>query len=88
MKRRTRAEWEELIREQELSGLSQPQFCKERGLSQGTFQWRKKKHKREGSEDGAFVELAGADEPAMKSPSCNATVELELPGGAVLRLSW
>ena len=49
MKRRTRAEWEELIREQELSGLSQPQFCKERGLSQGTFQWRKKKHKHEGS---------------------------------------
>ena len=88
MKRRTRGEWEELIREQELSGLSQQQFCKERGVSQGTFQWRKKKHKRERSEEGAFIELPCADEQAMKSSICSATVELELPCGAVFRLSW
>jgi hypothetical protein len=90
MRRRTSEEWKVLFEEQESSGLSQAEFCKVRGISHGTFHWRKKKQKADLRRGGDFIELPTTAVSAAGIGSINSKgkVELELPGGAVLRLSW
>lgn len=79
MGRRSEFEWESLIREQLTSGKSQKDFCRERGLSKASFQWRKMKLKRK-PEPFVAVEVSG-EEQSWKA-------ELELPGGVRFRMSW
>jgi hypothetical protein len=40
--------WQEVLRAQEASGLSQAAFCRERGISAGTLAWWKRQLRRPG----------------------------------------
>lgn len=80
MKRRSRAEWERLIMEQEASGENQERFCLERGIALSSLQVWKRKLREE-----PFVEIGMAPR-VDKAERAEAVVEL--PSGAVLRFSW
>jgi transposase-like protein len=103
MKRRRalRAEKDRLIRQWEGSGLSQSEFCRQRGLSAGSLtRWRNQADRRATAAalDGGdpltevrFVEAqcdSGEPEPGPTSGDrCPALLaELTLPGGILLRL--
>lgn len=92
-KQRSRIEWQELIEEQAVSGLSQKAFCSQRGISVATFGYWKRKLRHESSSlpmgSGAeTVSLADWIElPTHESASGGGwQVELELGNGLCLRL--
>jgi len=75
-------QWRERIAEQQRSGASIKQFCKERGLAEHSFYaWRRRLR---GPEPVRFavVEHSPGRESAM-----NACVELLLPSGERLRIA-
>ena len=78
---RTRAEWEVLVSKYECSDLSRKHFCDQESISVSSLDyWRHRLNREPRSEAVPFVEL-----PKMvSSPAWD--VELELGGGAVLRL--
>ena len=77
--RRSPEEWKEIIDRQRGSGLSRLRFCRREGIARTTFEkWTKKLRR---NPDGGFVELT-----AKPSSLETWSVELELPGGTVLRL--
>ena len=80
----SRSKWEKLIASQAKSGLTQKRFCEERGINTGTFVYWKSRLKRE-----SFIELPVVTDnsPPETKKHC-AKVELELPGGAILRINW
>lgn len=80
MQRRSEEEWEGLISEQLSSGKSQAEFCRERGVSLASFQWRKMKLKRKAE---PFVEISVPEESGERWKA-----ELELPGGVIFRMNW
>jgi len=85
-RRRSEAEWRQIISRRDASGLSVREFCKREGLSLSSFQrWRARCRAALAS---PFVELVPpatpSEETQQSAPEWN--VELELPGGLRLRL--
>lgn len=83
-KARTKADqWCARITEQERSGLSVKQFCKERGLTAWSFyDWRKRLR-----ESAAPVRFALVERRSMKpKPATSADVEIVFAGGEQLRI--
>ena len=81
-KRRTEAEWTEILRRFESSGLASRGFCRREGLALSSFQrWRR----RLGSVgDTEFVELV----PTTSSPGVQLaswSLDVSLPNGVCLR---
>ena len=78
---RTRAEWEALVAKYERSGLSRKRFCDQESISLSSLDyWRHRLNREPRNEAVPFIELPTiATAPAWD-------VELELGGGAVLRL--
>jgi hypothetical protein len=85
--RRTRSEWQAIMREFEKSGLTVTAFCEREEISTSVFSGWKRKFS--GSEvlSPGFVELkaSGSRSPPVEARSANGEFELTLPGGAVLR---
>jgi len=78
----TKAEqWRERITEQERSGMSVRQFCKQQGLAEHCFYGWRKRLRTEGPLRFALLEPSGA---ALAKGS---TVELVLPTGERLRIA-
>lgn len=75
--RRSKLQWRGLLSKQSTSGLSVAEFCHREQLSTASFyQWRKRLLAEEQNSE-VFVPL---------TVSSAAAVEVELPGGAVLRV--
>lgn len=73
--------WRELIARQRRSGQSVRGFCRGEGLAESAFHfWRRELRQREGQARPALLPLTLAAE-RLRAP-----LELELPGGAVLRI--
>lgn len=78
--RRGREEIEQLLREQQASGKTQAQFCKERGVSLKTFQgWRRRFR----AEAEGFCEVQAVGEGSMERVSVRLPegTEVFLPAG-------
>jgi hypothetical protein len=80
-KRRTEAEWIEILRRFESSGLPSRGFCRREGLALSSFQrWRR----RLGSVAAAdFVELVPTSSPSV--PAARWSLDVSLPNGVALR---
>ena len=83
MRRRYSAkQWSDWVREQEASELTESQFCLQRGISPKTFyRWHRKLN---ASADEKDTVATPAFVPESVTPS--SSVEVELPGGACLRI--
>lgn len=82
-RRRTKAQWAEVFRRFQSSGLSRRVFCQREGLALSSFQrWRSLIGAPE--EQGEFVELI----PSSNADATAAgwTLDLSLPNGASIRL--
>jgi transposase len=75
-------QWRERIADQERSGLSVKQFCKEQGLTECTFYAWRKRLRGEGLVRFALVERGGM----RQEPSTEASLELVLASGERLRI--
>src|SRR5260370_22190817 len=75
-------EWAERVAAQQRSGNSVKQFCKEQGLTEGSFYaWRKRLQKRE------LVRFALVDRGATRQgPAMEAALELVMATGERLRI--
>lgn len=87
--------WQSIIRQQADSGLTQKAFCHQQGIQLSTFAYWKHRLKSKALSE-AHAELAENQEPSpwievpneLTSPASHAAwqMELELPGGVVLRI--
>ena len=76
-KRRSSQQWRELLESHLASELSVAEFCRREELSEASFyQWRKR----------LAAEKQSSELFAPLSVASSAVVEIELPGGAVLRV--
>ena len=74
-------EWADRIAAQQRSGNSVKQFCKEQGLTEGSFYaWRKRLQKTEP------VRFALVDRGARQEPATEAALELVVATGERLRI--
>jgi putative transposase len=74
--------WRERIAEQQRSGLSIKQFCKEHGLAEHSFYfWRRKLRVPDA------VRFALVDHGQRPEAAAEAWIELFLPGGEKLRIA-
>lgn len=74
-------QWRERITEQERSGISVRQFCKQQGLAEHRFYGWRKRLRSEGPLRFALVE------PTAAALATGPTVELVLPTGERLRIA-
>ena len=75
-------EWTERIAAQQRSGISVKQFCKEQGLTEGSFYaWRKRLQKKEPVRFALVDRRAARQEPATE-----AALELVMATGDRLRI--
>jgi hypothetical protein len=101
-KKRNRAEWKKIVAEQQSSGLSAREFCKQRNLQEGRFySWRKVlsptlaiPKEMSVNREMASVEFVpitvkkGADKPALNPLSASsARVDIFLHNGNVVRIN-
>lgn len=78
-------QWRERIAEQERSGISVKQFCKERGLTECSFYaWRKRLRQRQEPVRFALVERRAG---SRQEGTAQGSLELVMPTGARLRIS-
>ena len=76
--KRSRADWQKVIEEQETSGKSQIEYCREMGISKNTFtKWRGLLKQ----EAPSFVELKPKAELGG-----GARLEIEIGGGMTVRI--
>ena len=79
--RRTKAQWTELLRRFESSGLDSRKFCRRESLALSSFQrWRRQLGPAAATE---FVELVPTSSPKMSSSSWS--LDVSLPNGVSLR---
>jgi hypothetical protein len=80
---RTKADqWRERIAEQEGSGVSVKEFCKQQGLTEYSFYaWRKRLRKQ------APVRFALVERGVLAGPSTETSLELVLTSGERLRIA-
>ena len=82
MSRRTPAEWRELIAQQQTSGVSAAQFCRERSINPKYFSARKKQLRNSAN---SFVQVAPPVLPSATGASVKLRViEAEVPGDTLL----
>ena len=67
--------WRELVKEQEASGLSQTQFCKERNISSGKFGYYRSVFKSKPVEKGSFTPVT------IKQALASKDIRITLPNG-------
>ena len=79
--RRSREEWEQILKRYQKSGLTEVAFCERENLSRSSFTHWKRRLRDAGTDDHAFVELTAIEKPAYPS----GEFELSLPGGVLLR---
>jgi transposase-like protein len=83
--RRTRSEWQKIMRRFEKSGLTVAAFCGREEISASAFSdWRRKLSVK-GVKKPSFVELTPSAPPPRASLPARGEFELSLPGGVVLR---
>jgi transposase-like protein len=81
-KTRAADQWRERIAEQQCSGVSIKQFCKEHGLAEHSFYfWRRKLRTPEA------VRFALVDRGLRPEAQTDVCIELILPGGERLRIA-
>lgn len=81
--KKSRAEWESEIERQAVSGLSQAAYARREGLNLSTFQyWRRKLKK----EEAPSRSIGGFIDVFPSSVVGSGEIELELPHGIVLRV--
>jgi hypothetical protein len=87
--RRTRPEWQTIMRNFGKSGLTVTAFCEREKISPSVFAAWKRKFGASEVEEPRFVELAplpaSAVDPAVPAVPSAGEFELSLPGGVVLR---
>lgn len=86
-------QWRQLIKQQHESGLSQKAFCQSRNIGLSTFNtWKHKLEKKADSLTDQLQPEASSDwielPPDTQETTASASwhIELELPGGVVLRM--
>lgn len=85
MVRRSQAQWRELIREQEASGLNAAAFCHERGICTNYFNLRRRQQLSSGAaSDDTTAALSAFVPVAVQRPVDAMTMEVRL--GATLSL--
>jgi transposase len=83
----TRQAWVERLARFPVSGLSLAQFCANEGVSLPSFySWRRRLAAQAPAADDASAESLGPRLLSVRLPSADATLELVLPSGAVLRI--
>ena len=86
--RRTREQWQQLIEEQQHSGVSQRSFCQRKAISPASFQhWKRRLGETEGAkaEPGEpWLELGRVVSPEPTGSGWE--IELDLGSGVCLRL--
>jgi hypothetical protein len=89
MTHRTPDQWRQIIDEQSNSQLSQERFCKDKGISYGTFQTWRKKLTRPTNLAQNFVEIPRPTAAEANIPPLDQglRVRLELGAGVVLELT-
>jgi hypothetical protein len=81
-RRRTEAQWSEILGRFESSGLDAIEFCRREGLALSSLQrWRRRQDSATAAE---FVELVPTTTPATPSPSA-WSFDVGLPNGVCLR---
>ena len=82
-------QWQQVIDQQQASGMSQRTFCNTHDIRLSTFtHWKRKLQSRpvtapkEPSEQKEWIELS----PGLQTASQTWLLELELPGGVTLRM--
>ena len=82
-KRRSRAEWAQLMTDYEAGSLTQRAFCTEHALAYSSFcYWRKRLREPAEVPTPALIELPVSTRPTMSS----WRVEIELGAGMILRI--
>ena len=82
MSRRTQEEWRDLVAQQQSSGVSAAQFCRERSINPKYFSTRKKQLC--GSAN-SFVWLTPSTTPSMPVSSVTLRIiEVDVPNGVLL----
>lgn len=92
-KRRSASEWQSLIGQQQESGISQKAFCELHNICVSTFTlWKRKLAQtavipptQQSAADPEWIELPANLASAVPEPS-KWDMELELPGGVILRM--
>ena len=80
-KRRSRSEWQEIMKRFAKSGLSEATFCKREKLSRSRFGVWKRRLRKPATKSVPFVEVMSAE----ASPRSAGEFELTLPGDVTLR---
>jgi len=82
MSRRTQEEWRDLIAQQQSSGKSAAQFCRERSINPKYFSTRKKQLS---CSTNSFVQITASPAPSITGSSIKLRVfEVEVPSEALL----
>ena len=93
--RRSRAQWQSLVERAARSPLGIRQFCRHEGVSSASFYaWRRRLDAQarqalpaaQATSEGAFLDLGTLDGVGASAAGTGWEVELDLGGGAVLRL--
>ena len=90
--RRTPEQWQQIINNQEASGLPQKAYCRQHGLSLATFcSWKKRLACHQSQDTPQSGEAPSNDWIEMPVPKSEPQphrwdMELELPGGVTLRM--
>ena len=71
--RRTSEQWGELLRAQQLSGLSMAAFCREQGIREKSFYYWHRKRVAKIAEGGAFVRVM-TPASRVSAPACTMRV--------------
>jgi len=87
---RSDKEWSDLFSEYESSGLTKKEFCVEKSLNPQTFYTRFSKKKANEKQPVKFLEINPPEQQPAVSSICSqkVTVELSLPQGCTLKLSY
>lgn len=85
--RRTSAQWQQLVQEQQSSGLSVSEFCTKHSLTESTFYLQRKKY-REVTESAGLSEswLPLNELMHVEQDNRHWQIELKLPNGVVLTM--
>ena len=83
--RRTRSEWQTIMRGFGKSGLTVTAFCEREEISPSVFAAWKRKFGETEVKEPRFVELAPPLAPVVSAVPSAGEFELSLPGGVVLR---
>jgi len=86
--RRTPEQWQQLIEEQTISGLTQKTFCEKHSIRSATFGYWKRKLSADTSMDDR-ADSSWLDLSSVLSTECAGSwkIELDLGNGVVLRLN-